>query len=188
MRCQAIAHNKRLGKRKAERIKREKALQLLRRGICPREVSTRSGVTRTTVYNLRKEIIDEDTQQLAKLLDPENHLAGLCTVLISTKESLVVEKTLEAAEKGFAVDCSLMKSIQGEIAAGRKTSFSNCVPSFDARRSFRARHRELAYRASQNVSMSRLAAENPAHMGSLKEVILQLQEEFPEVLRDLWYS
>ena len=62
--------------------------------------------------------------------------------------------------------------------------FPNRVPSSDAIRSFRARHRELAYRASQNVSMARLAADNPKHMGSLKEVILKIQTEFPEVLRD----
>ena len=72
-----------------------------------------------------------------------------------------------------------MKSIQGKIAAGRENAFSNSVLSSDAIRSFRARYRELAYRASQNVSMARLA-----HMDSLKEVIFKLQKEFPGVLKD----
>lgn len=184
MRAQTIAHNKRLAKRKQERIRREKALQLLQRGISPREVSTQSGVTRTIVYSIRKAITNDETQQLAKLLDPENHFPGRRTVLTSAEQKLVVDKALEAAQQGFAVDCSLMKSIQGKIAAGRENSFTNRVPSSDAIRSFRARHRELAYRASQNVSMARIAAENLTHMGSLKEVILKLRNEFPEVLRD----
>lgn len=70
------------------------------------EVSTRNGVTRTTVSNIRKATIEEDMQRLAKLLDPEKHFAGRGTVFTSAKQSLVVDKTLEAAEKVFAVSSS----------------------------------------------------------------------------------
>lgn len=95
-----------------------------------------------------------------------------------------MDKTIEAAKKCFAVNCTPMKSIQGQIAADGRKSFSKGVPSSDAVWSFRACHRELTYRTSQCVSLSRLEAEKPSHIASLRDVIVDLQKPFPVVFLD----
>ena len=184
MRAQTIAHKKRLAKRKAQRVGREKPHHFLMRGDPVRTVSGRTGVSLSIVYSIKKALTEKDTKRLEKLLDPESHFAGRRPILSSAEESLVVSRILEAAERGFAVDFALMKSVQGQIAQDGRNSFSNGVPSSDAIRSFRARHMELTFRASEQVSSARLAAQNPTHIGTLKGVIQKLQKKYPGLFSD----
>ena len=57
------------------------------------------------------------------------------------------------------MNCALIKSVQGKIAQIGRKPFSNGVPSSDAIRSFRARHREMTFPTAEQVSSARLAAE-----------------------------
>ena len=162
MRAQTIGHKKRLAKRKAERVRRAKAHVLLLRGQSARETSTQTDVSLSTVYCIKRALKNQDKEGLEKVLDPESHFPGRRPILSEAEERLVVSRTLEAAERGFAVNCALMKSVQGKIAQDGRKPFSRGVPSSDAIRSFRARHREITFRTAEQVSSARLAAENTA--------------------------
>ena len=71
----------------------------------------------------------------------------------------MVSKTIDAARKGFAVDATLINSIQGQIADDGRVTFSKVVLSSDAIRTFRARHRELTFWTAEQVYSVRLQAE-----------------------------
>ena len=123
--------------------------------------------------------------ELQKLLDPENNHAGRKTVLSQCEEKLVVELTIHAAKHGFAVENSVMSTVHARIAADRNEKFARGLPSPDAIRSFRARNRSLPYRVAENVSSSRLEAENPAHVLTLKLAFEKIEQDHPGIFSDL---
>lgn len=82
------------------------------------------------------------------------------------------------------MDNNDLVSVLAQISSDGRKNFRRGVPSPDAIRSFRARHRELAYRVSENVSAARLAAENVSHFGSLHAVLQHVCSEFPEFKMD----
>lgn len=71
-------------------------------------------------------------------------------------------------------------SVLAHISSDRRRNILRGVPSPEAICSFRARHRELAFRISESVSAERLAAENVTHFGSLHAVLHNDRTEFPE--------
>ena len=82
-----------------------------------------------------------DEKSLGKLLDKGTHFPGRRIVMTDSEEGIVVHKTLEAAEKGFEVDCSLMKSTQRKIASDGQKYICKGVLFSDVKRSIRPGHR-----------------------------------------------
>ena len=72
---------------------------------------------------------------------------------------------IDVARKGFAVDASLMKSIQGKVVNDGRASCSKGVSSSGA---------------AEKVSSSRIAARNTVHTGTIQTVIQSLQKQFRE--------
>ena len=118
-RAQTIGHKKRLAKRNAERVRRVKAHGILLRGHSAREISTQTDVSLSTVYCIKRAFVHQD-KGLEKLLDPESHFPGRLPILSEAEERLVVSRTLEVAERGFALNCALMKGVPGKIAQRKR--------------------------------------------------------------------
>ncbi len=67
--------------------------------------------------------------------------AGVSTVLTSEEESMIAERLIFAAKRGFAVGEDTLKSLMSQIASDGRRRWKRGPPSDDAIRSFRARHR-----------------------------------------------
>ena len=184
MRAQTLTHKKRTGKRQEEAARRAKLLSLIQRGESARKASRETGVSRTTATRIKRAYESSEKVALKKLLDPEGNHAGRKTVLSADEEHLVVQRTIHAAQRGFAVDNTVMSTVHAKIAADRCAKYANVLPSPDAIRSFRARNRSLAYRVAENVTTARLAAENLPHISSLKRALQQVEHDYPGIFSE----
>lgn len=73
---------------------------------------------------------------------------------------MIVEHIIRAALHEFAAELDHLKSIMARVSNdGRERSYKDGVPSNDAVRSFRARHRELTYRNTENKELSKWGEE-----------------------------
>ena len=71
---------------------------------------------------------------------------------------MIVNRTLQVADQGFAVDTDTITAVHGRIASDRTPNYATGMSSADTVRAFRARNRSLAYCIAENVSTARLSA------------------------------
>ncbi len=64
----------------------------------------------------------------------------------------------------FAVGKDTLKSSMSQIASDGRTSWKDGVPSEDATRAFRARHREITFRNAENKDRSKFRRESFDHV------------------------
>lgn len=132
-----------------------------------------------------KELLrDKDDCTLQKILDPSKHRAGRKRVISKEEETMIVQRLMHVANRGFPVGPAVLKSIMARIAADGRTGFPNVIPSDEAIRNFRARHREITYRAHENKDLSKRRGENYEHVKTYVDVLRHLDRDFPGMLHD----
>lgn len=184
MRAQTMTHKRRIAERKQERSRREKLLLCIQEGDSALKASRKTGVSRTTATRIKKAYDTSNKNELEKLLNPEKHFSGPKPVISPFEEKLIVERVIQAAEQGFAVDNSTVMSVHARIAADRSRTYATGVPSADTIRAFRARNRSLAYRVAENVSNARLSAQTHEHFATLERELRKIEAEDPSLFLD----
>ncbi len=88
-----------------------------------------------------------------KMLWSSTYKRGASTVLASEEEAMLMERLIYAGKRAFAVGKDKLKSLMSQIASGGRPSWKDGVPSEDAIRAVRGRHREIISRkrADQNL-------------------------------------
>lgn len=116
-----------------------------------------------------------DTQAIQKLLDV-NTKAGAKHVLTDEEERIVVQRLLFVASRGAAIGYNALRSMMAKVASDGRKGFANDLPSDAAIRSFRARHRELTFRAQENKEIANISAENETHIKPFFDIIAGIGE------------
>ncbi len=68
---------------------------------------------------------------------------------------MLTERVIYAGKRGFAVGKDTSKPLMSQIASDGRPSWKDGVPSEDATRAFRARHREIAFKNAENKDRSK---------------------------------
>ena len=92
---------------------------------------------------------------------------------------MIVNRILQAADQGFAVDNDTINAVHGRIASDRTPNYATGLPSADTVQACRARSRSLAYRVAENVSTARLSAQNHAHLATLERELKNIEQDDP---------
>ncbi len=87
---------------------------------------------------------------------PSTYKKGQSTVWTSEEEAMLTERLIYAGKRGFAAGKDTLKSLMSQIASDGRSSWKDGVPSEDATRAFRARHREITFRNAENKDRSNL--------------------------------
>ena len=97
---------------------------------------------------------------------------------------MIDNRTLQAADHGFAVDNDTITAVHGRIAGDRTPNYPTGLPSADTVRAFRACNRSLAYRVVEKVSSARLSAQNYAHIAILERELKKIDQDDPTLFLD----
>ncbi len=107
-------------------------------------------MSKTVVNRISMCFSRNNEEGLQKLINPSVHTRGAPTILTPEEETMIVERLSFAIKRGFAVGKDILVSIMAQIASDSRKTWKNGVPCEDAVRAFRARHRELTFRNSEN--------------------------------------
>lgn len=69
------------------------------------------------------------------------------------------------------------------IAADIRKRYSGGVPSMDALRAFRSRHRDITFRAQEPKETVKLNAEQREHVNPFFDIIKGIEQTFPGLLQ-----
>ena len=105
-----------------------------------------AGEPRTVVNELCMLLQDNYYGAINKLISPDTK-AGKTTVLSPDEERIVVQRLKFVASRGAAVGYCSLRYMMAKIAADGRNGYKNGIPSEEALRSFRSRHRDLTFRA-----------------------------------------
>ncbi len=114
-------------------------------------------VDKSTLSRIGKCLRSNDEVTLEKMLCPSTYKRGQSTVLTSEEEAMLTERLIYAGKRGFAVGKDTLKSLMSRIASDGRPSWKDGVPSEDAIRAFRARHREITFRNAENKDRSKFS-------------------------------
>lgn len=123
-----------------------------------------TNVSKGTCNGLKAALNSGDEDALQRLVDPACNRAGRKHVISKPEDQLVKSRLNYAASRGFAFNVDELRSTVGRIASGGRSGYTNKagLPSTDARRSRRARNRDMTYRASENKTASKIAEDRGA--------------------------
>ena len=93
--------SKKLGRRKSEREKRERAVRLLKGFNSPKSVSVETDVSLAAVYKIRRAMNDEDDEGLQKVLHPENTFLAAAEFFRTLKSISVFQKLQRQLKTGL---------------------------------------------------------------------------------------
>ena len=146
-----------------------------------RHLSGMTGVTCSTIHDIKHEIIERDENGLQVIVSPKKR-AGAQQVLTDEEETMIVSHLLRSARRGFAADNAELKSSMDKIANyGRPRIFKSGVPSLGGIRSFRARHPEIRFRKSESKATIRLSGENYDHLSTYATVLKEVKSDYPAI-------
>jgi len=167
-----------------EAAKRLQAAQMLRHGSTISAAQYSCGVSFGTTQRISKAIRTADDHLLAKLLNPAANKPGRRAVIDETESQMIIERVIEVAKKGFPITLNIMKSLHARIANDGRDGYKHDVPTNDTSRAFRARHRALTYRNTENKDSAKLSAENYEHVQTLEKALREVENNSPGILSD----
>ena len=193
MRRQTIKHKKSIQKRTIRCQNRTEALTLLKsrggkgkttkKSLSNRDIATMAGVPRTVVNELCMLLQDNNYGIINKLISPDTK-AGRTTVLSPEEERIEVQRLKFVASRGAAVGYCSLRYMMAKIAADGRKGYKNGIPSDEALRSFRSRHRDLTFRAQENKERAKLHAESVSHVQPFFDIINNVGRKTPEMLNN----
>lgn len=169
-----------IAKRREGRAKALKLLQTTTYSL--REISSRTRVTKSIVGQLKELLKLKDEMGIDGLLKAVTLWVG--PFFTDEEERMIVERLCFCASRGFAITQNVLKRIMARIAADGRNGWRNGVPSDDAIRSFRSRHREITYRKIENKEGAKLRAENREHVQTLFTAMEEIERHHPGILKD----
>ena len=140
------------------------AVGLLRQNRKIRQVTQMTSVSNSTVGRLAKLIREGDHEQLHAYIDTTIKVSGRNSVLSAVEEQMLLDQIVCAASRGLSINDGMLKTLMAKIASDRRPGWKKGIPGPDAIRSFRARHREMAYRNQKEKDNARLKGENYYHV------------------------
>ena len=154
---------KRATQKQSETKKRQLAVELHRQNTKIREVAEMTSVTKSTVGRPAKILRQRNAEQLHAYTYTFLTMPGRESVLTAIEEKILSEQIICAASRGFSVNEDMIKTLMAKISSDGLPGWKNGIPSADAIRFFRARHRELTYRNHEDKDNARLKGENYYH-------------------------
>lgn len=144
------------------------AVKFLKQGKSRRTIAQLTGLSKGSVFSLKKLINEERWDELAQHFHLEKSgKVGAPRVLTTDEERMIVERLKYSAKKGFEVVCKHPCQVMGDVANdGRDRAYKNFYPNGYSVRSFRARHRDLTFRNSENKEAVKLKGERFEHVDS----------------------
>ena len=144
-----------------------------------RKIAESTGLSKTLIGSLkemiRKDALDEIERQCSSI---EARTKGARFVLSEDEETLIVQRLIYAAQRGFPVDVAGIKRIMAEVAADGRKGWANAV------RSSRARHREITFRNYERKENAKLKGESFWHVQRYFDVLKQIESKYPGILED----
>ena len=189
MRRQTQAIKKAASKHSKRVESRKHALKLLRtrqhsgKGKSNREIAILTSVPRCVVNKLNMGL-KESNKALIDSIVSMNSRAGRKTVLSAEEEQLIVRKLLFGASRRAAVGYERLRYMMSRVAADGSKGYKNIVLSDAALRSFRARHRELTFRAQESTEAAKLSAETEAHVAPFFKLLSEIGDRNPGLLKN----
>ena len=190
MRRQTIKQKKHIAKQAQRCHNRSEALILLKasgktkpynKALSNRDIAAMTNVPRTIVNQLCKLMHDNNYIAISKLISPDIR-AGRTTILSPEEERIVVQRLKFVASRGAAVGYRSLRYMMANIAADGRKGYVNGVPSDEAIRSFRSRHRDLTFRAQENKERVKLHAESVSHIQPFFDIINDIGKNHPGML------
>lgn len=163
---------------------RNQAFQLLQTNEKLSSIAARCSVSLTTLYRIRRAWKEKKQSLLHKLLSPVDYHAGRPSVLSTQEEEMIVKRVKHAAERGFAFDINHLKEAMSTIAADGRHSYKNALPCDDTIRSFRARHRDITYRKTENHCHRYFLGEDLEHVHTLVHHLKALKQKHSDLFQD----
>ena len=97
---------------------------------------------------------------------------------------MIVQRLIYAGRRRFAVEITRIKRIMAEVSADGRKGWKNGVPSDDAVRDFRARHREITFRNYERKENAKLKGESFLHVQRHFEVLQYIESKHGGILDD----
>ena len=145
---------------------RREAVRLLQvTSISLRKISAATGISKSVVGELKELLRVKDDDAISDTLHTNG--PGRKTVLSKEEERMIVNRLCFAAGRGFAVEHDGIKRIMARVALDGRRGWRNNLPSADAVRTFRARHREITFRKAENKDAAKRKSESREHFQTL---------------------
>eukprot|EP00171_Calliarthron_tuberculosum_P002548 IDg2548t1 len=184
MRRQSRENQKRMARDQHQQQRRESAVTLLKDGKTVRAVSSACELSIGTVMRIKKAISAKGITALEKLLNPAANRAGRKCVVTVEEETLIKQRMIFIATRGFAMDVTTLRSVLASIAADGRKGFANGIPSDSVVRSFRTRNRDITFRNTENKENAKLRGENFSHVQTYATALRQVVVHNPGIYDD----
>ena len=116
-----------------------------------RKISAATGIYRYVVGELKELLRVKDDDPIFRMLQTNG--LGRKTVLSEEEERMIVNRLCFAAGRGLAVDHDGIKRIMARVAWDGRRGWRNNLPSDDAVRASRARHRDITFRKAEKKKL-----------------------------------
>ena len=136
-RSESILERRRQGRLEAVRLLQVTSLSL-------RKISAATGISKSVFGELKELLRAKDDDTISDMLRTNG--PGRKPVLSEEEERMIVNLLCFAAGREFAVDHDGIKRIMAHVALDGRRGWRNNLPSDDAVKAFRARHREITFR------------------------------------------
>ena len=146
-------------------------------------------VSEATCYRIKRMAARENSDGLRKLLNPEVNPPGRRSILSVEQQQMIVERLLFAARRGFAGDVMDLKRLMAECAILNGTPYNNGLPSHEAVRAFRSKHRQLSFRSHERKDLAKVKGENYEHVDTFFRILEGVEHDIPGILQNgdrLW--
>ena len=102
---------------------------------------------------------------------------------------MIVERLLFAARRGFAGDVMDLKRLMAECVILNGTPYNNGLPSHEAVRAFRSKHRQISFRSHERKDLAKVKGENYEHVDTFFRILEGVEHDIQGILRNgdrLW--
>ncbi len=149
-----------------------------------REIARITNVDKSKLSRINRFLQSNDEAALERMLSSATCKRGATTVVTAEEEKMIAERLIFAAKRGYVAGKDSLKSIMGQIASDGRPTWRNGVSCDDAIQAFRARHRELTFRNSENKDKAKIREENCSHVEGFFKALKEVERSNPGILSD----
>ncbi len=118
------------------------------------------------------------------MLCPYTYKRGASTVFTSEEEAMLTDRLINPGKRGFGVGKDTLKSLMSQIASNGRPSCKDCVPSEDAIRPFRSRHRDITFTNAEKKDRLIFSGENFDHFERFFKMLKDVKKSNPGIVSD----
>lgn len=139
--------------------------------MCIRKIVLYTNLSKSTVGNIKYCLWSERETELQRVMNAAVFSRAGRKTILTDEEELICNRLMFPAKCGFAIDINGIKSLTVRVAADGRRAWKSRMPSNDAVRSFRSRHREITFRNYESKENAKLKGENYLHVKSYFEIL-----------------